>query len=78
LYFPAFNVTEVPVDEPENDLGEGLFPDTDIVKSDGLLAPPLTFVVTVKNVFDPIGVDGVVPSVEVSPVVVSFLFFDAA
>ena len=41
LYFPAFNVTEVPLDEPENDFGEGLLPDTLIVKSEGLFVPPL-------------------------------------
>jgi hypothetical protein len=28
-------------------------PDTDIVKSEGFLVPPLTFVVTVKNVCEP-------------------------
>jgi hypothetical protein len=55
LYFPAFNVTEVPLDDPENDFGEGLLPVTLIVKSEGLLLPPLTFVVTAKNVFEPKG-----------------------
>jgi hypothetical protein len=58
LYFPAFNVTEVPLDEPENDFGEGLLPDTVIVKSEGFFVPPLllsTLVITLRNVDDPIG-----------------------
>jgi hypothetical protein len=55
LYLPGFSVTEVPLDDPENELGEGLLPATLMVKSGGVLAPPLTFVVTVKNVFEPIG-----------------------
>jgi hypothetical protein len=55
LYFPAFNVTEVPLDEPENDFGEGLLPDTLIVKSEGLFVPPLTLVITLRNVDEPIG-----------------------
>ena len=55
MYLPAFNVTEVPLDDPENDFGDGLLPDTVMVKSEGFLVPPLTFVLTVKNVFDPIG-----------------------
>jgi hypothetical protein len=54
---PAFNVTEVPLDDPENDFGDGLLPDTVIVKSEGFFVT-LTFVVTVKNVFEPNG-DGV-------------------
>jgi hypothetical protein len=40
LYFPACNVTEVPEDEPANDAGFGLFPDTVMVKSEGFLVPP--------------------------------------
>lgn len=56
MYLPAFNVTEVPLDEPENDFGEGLLPAILMVKSEGFFVPPLTFVVTVKNVFEPIGV----------------------
>ena len=58
LYLPAFNVTEVPIEDPENDFGEGLLPDTDIVKSEGLAVPPLllsTLVITLRNVDDPIG-----------------------
>lgn len=55
MYFPAFIATEVPLDDPENDFGEGLLPVTLIVKSEGLLLPPITFVVTVKNVFEPKG-----------------------
>jgi hypothetical protein len=58
LYFPACNVTEVPEDEPVNDAGFGLFPDTVMVKSDGFLVPPLvlsTLVMTLKNVVDPGG-----------------------
>ena len=53
LYLPANNVTEVPLDDPENDFGDGPLPDTDTVKSEGFLVPPLTFVVTVKNVCEP-------------------------
>jgi hypothetical protein len=55
LYLPVFNVTEVPPDDPGNDFGEALLPATLMVKSEGLLVPQLTFVVTVKNVFEPIG-----------------------
>ena len=58
LYFPACNVTEVPEDEPENDFGFGLFPDTVIAKSEGCFVPPLvlsTLVTTLKNVVDPGG-----------------------
>jgi hypothetical protein len=58
LYLPAFNVTEVPLEDPENDFGEGLLPDTVMVKSEGLAVPPLllsTLVITVRNVDDPIG-----------------------
>ena len=58
LYFPACNVTEVPLDDPENVLGFGLLPETVIVKSEGFLVPPLvlsTLVTTFKNVVDPGG-----------------------
>src|SRR5215831_2534229 len=58
LYFPACNVTGVPADEPENDAGFGLFPETLMVKSEGFLVPPLvlsTLVITLKNVVDPGG-----------------------
>jgi hypothetical protein len=51
-------VTEVPEDEPANDAGFGLFPDTVMVKSEGFLVPPLvlsTLVTTSKNVVDPGG-----------------------
>ncbi|MDQ6667445.1 MAG: hypothetical protein M3Y53_04360 [Thermoproteota archaeon] len=56
VYFPTCNVTEVPEDDPENVLGDGLFPETVIVKSEGFLVPPLvlsTLVTTFKNVVDP-------------------------
>ena len=56
LYFPACNVTEVPEDEPANEAGFGLLPETVIVKSEGFLVPPLvlsTLVITLKNVVDP-------------------------
>ena len=39
-------------------LGDGLFPETVIVKSEGFLVPPLvlsTLVITLKNVVDPGG-----------------------
>jgi len=55
-YLPACNVTEVPEDEPANDAGFGLLPETVIVKSEGFLVPPLvlsTLVITFKNVVDP-------------------------
>jgi hypothetical protein len=39
-------VTIVPKEEPENDFGLGLLPETVMVKSEGLLIPPDTFVVT--------------------------------
>ena len=55
LYFPASNVTDVPEDEPGNESGFGLFPDTVMVKSEGLLLPPETLVVTIKVVDDPGG-----------------------
>ena len=58
MYLPAFNVTEVPLVDPENDFGEGLLPDTVMVKSEGLLVPPLvlsTLVITLRNVDEPIG-----------------------
>jgi hypothetical protein len=51
-------VTEVPLDDPENDFGEGLLPDTVMVKSEGFLVLPLvlsTLVVTLRNVDEPIG-----------------------
>ena len=51
-------MTEVPKDEPANDAGFGLLPETVIVKSEGLLVPPLvlsTLVTTFKNVVDPGG-----------------------
>ena len=34
LYLPANNVTDVPEDEPVNDAGLGLLPDTAMVKSE--------------------------------------------
>ena len=52
---PASSVTEVPLDDPANDFGEGLLPTTVTIKSEGVNLPPITFVVTVKNVFEPIG-----------------------
>ena len=55
LYLPASNVTDVPEDEPGNESGFGLFPDTVMVKSEGLLLPPETLVVTIKAVDDPVG-----------------------
>lgn len=55
MYLPAFNITEVPLEDPENNFGEGLLPATLIVKSEGLPLLPLTFVVTVNNVFEPTG-----------------------
>jgi hypothetical protein len=58
LYFPAFNVTEVPLEDPGNDFGEGPLPDTVMVKSEGFFVPPLvlsTLVMTFRNVDDPIG-----------------------
>jgi hypothetical protein len=51
-------VTEVPEDEPANDAGFGLLPDTATVKSEGFLVPPLllsTVVITLKNVVAPGG-----------------------
>jgi hypothetical protein len=39
-------VTVVPEDEPANEAGFGLLPETVIVKSDGFLLPPDTFVLT--------------------------------
>jgi hypothetical protein len=48
-------VTDVPEDEPGNESGFGLFPDTVMVKSEGLLLPPETLVVTIKVVDDPGG-----------------------
>lgn len=58
MYFPAFNVTEVPLADPENDFGEGLLPVTLSVKSEGFFVPPLllsTLVTTLRNVDEPIG-----------------------
>ncbi len=58
MNFPALNVTEVPLDDPENDFGEGLLPDTIMVKSEGFFVPPLvlsTIVITLRNVDEPIG-----------------------
>ena len=46
LYFPGFSVTVVPEDEPENEPGDGPLAETVMVKSDGLLLPPNTVVVT--------------------------------
>src|SRR5712692_3956157 len=48
LYLPGFRVTVVPKDEPANDAGFELLPETVIVKSDGFLLPPDTFVVTLR------------------------------
>ena len=61
LYLPASNVTDVPEDEPGNESGFGLFPETVMVKSEGFLVPPLvlsTLVITLKNVVAPGGGDG--------------------
>lgn len=58
LYLPGCSVTEVPEDEPENDFGDGLLPETVMVKSEGFLVPPLvlsTLAITLKNVVDPGG-----------------------
>src|SRR5205823_5570965 len=58
LYLPASNVTDVPEDEPGNEFGFGLFPETVMVKSEGFLVPPLvlsTLVITLKNVVAPGG-----------------------
>ncbi|PWU80590.1 MAG: hypothetical protein DLM72_11400 [Candidatus Nitrosopolaris wilkensis] len=49
-------MTVLPNDEPENELGFGLLPETVIVKSEGFLVPALvlsTLVITLKNVVDP-------------------------
>lgn len=48
-------MTVVPEDEPANDAGFGLFPETVIVKSDGFLLPPDTFVVTLRVPNNPDG-----------------------
>jgi hypothetical protein len=61
LYLPASNVTGVPEDEPGNESGFGLLPETVMVKSEGLLVPPLvlsTLVMTFKNVVAPGGGEG--------------------
>ena len=58
LYLPLFNVIEVQLDDPEKDFGEGLLPDTVMVKSEGFFVPPLvlsTLVVTLRNVDELIG-----------------------
>jgi hypothetical protein len=60
LYDPGFNVTEVPLEEPENELGDGLLPETVMVKSDGFLVPEppsllVTFLMTLRNVSEPGG-----------------------
>ena len=57
MYFPVFSVTEVPLEDPGNDFGEGLLADTVMVKSEGFFVPPLvlsTLVITFRNVDDPI------------------------
>ena len=41
-------MTEVPADEPENDAGFGLFPETLMVKSEDVLPPPDTLAVTIN------------------------------
>ena len=49
-------MTEVPLEDPANELGEGWLPETVIVKSDGFLVPALlftTFLTTSKNVNEP-------------------------
>jgi len=49
-------VTEVPLEDPANELGEGWLPETVMVKSDGFLVPALlftTFLTTSKNVNEP-------------------------
>ena len=43
---PECNLTEVPLEDPENVLGDGRFPETVMVKAVGLLLPPNTLVVT--------------------------------
>jgi hypothetical protein len=51
LYDPGLMVTEVPDEDPENELGLGSLPVTETVKSEGLLVPPFvlsTLVVTVS------------------------------
>ena len=58
LYLPASNVTDVPEDEPGNEFGFGLFPETVMVKSEGLLLPPETMVVTINVSDDPGGGTG--------------------
>jgi hypothetical protein len=55
-----FNLTEVPLDDPENDFGDALSPYTVMVTSEDFFVDPFTLVVTVKNVFEPIGDDVVV------------------
>ena len=53
LYVPGSMVTEVPDEEPEDELGLGPLPVTETVKSEGFLVPPLvlsTLVITLKNV----------------------------
>jgi hypothetical protein len=65
LYLPGFSVTEVAEDEPANEAGLGSLPETVIVKSDGLLLPPDTVVVTLSvpddtggGVGDGVGISG--------------------
>jgi hypothetical protein len=48
LYLPAFNVTEVPLDDPENDFGDGLLPDTVMVKSEEKATSIIVFVCVLK------------------------------
>jgi hypothetical protein len=56
LYVPGFSVTVVPEDEPGNVAGEGLLPETFMVKSEGLLLPPNTLEVTSSVPNEPGGV----------------------
>ena len=51
LYLPGFNSTFVPDELPWKELGEGLFPCTVMVKSDGPLLPQpslITILVTIN------------------------------
>jgi hypothetical protein len=45
----------VPEDEPKNELGDGLFPETDMINADGWFLPPTTFMVTSSVANNPAG-----------------------
>ena len=55
LYVPGFMFTGVPDEEPNDELGLGVLPVIEMVKSAGLLVPPFVLSTLVVTINVPVG-----------------------